>query len=1005
MNIHQAVISGNNDLVKQILANDPAQVNQILELKGKSTIRKVTPIFLAAIAGQIETLKLLLDNNASLEIPESGENLFEWALLSNARRKVCKIVASHFPHAHGFVQETTLIRMQTMMSGVHDLLKTYGVVSGVDQSGINYYLWLGETASVKEIEARLQDENEDHDLLGIYLGALAQQNQPVLDFLFTTYGCDQDTTVPSGPLSGLNSVGLAAYAGYSKVLPALKKLECDFFSSFGDGPNQGKTPASLAARSGHVEVLRYLHSIGCDLNAPITSGQSIGATLAYIATGGNHLNVLQYLNSIGCNLSAPLASGENQYFTVVDLAVNRDHIEILHYLKSIGCKLDEPTSGGPLKGLTPLHKAISLANFASVHFYYENGYEFHNELFKPKSDGSILYKNLLLSKKFDVLNKLNSMGIIDLDRPFAGLTPSKLPGYKKLTTKERVELTYYQLHVHETWFLKNTDRFIREMDHFSSEDWVQGRSVRDVIDLYKKYLQVGGQNVHWLMNALVHWINHSTPLTEEEMNDLFMHVDLKNCSLDIFREAVRPGPHLLELLKRMSDAQTKYGNDQLMHLEQWLSLLLKQMGGTEEFWTQAMKCFQTIRNSFAPRKGKVKGKQAKADSFALLWKKFDQKIRDTVASPEDLQAVIDLKDRDLSKQFLPLPQKISDDAEKLERKWKEVTFSDAEDPIEKECLAAKAQRVSTFLDQVRAHSKSEKESLDQIRACFLKHDFRALNKISTLQDAVNAVGSKLLAEGKTKVVTAKAQFSDMERRLEADLATLEQTKDFRLAQREMLQAAIFESHLLPTKYIRKKVKAREAAVWEEHLNALSQAQTISELQTILQATEMKWNEVGQLLKPANPSRAQRIEDYKDQKILEQKQEIDRLVQEVEQLKQSALRAPSPEKKIPVVEEPLQIRLIRKLEEIAFNPERAAEAPQAQKALKMLEKRGDVLPKVRKIEKFLALFQISYDRTAGSHSTYTDGQAHVVIADHDGDSKDYQIKAALEAVYKKLTTKK
>lgn len=1203
MNIHQAAFAGRNERITQILADDPAQVNQLLELKEGHTVRKVTPIFLAVIAGQLETVKFLLNNKAVTECPEGEESLYDWVMLTCLTYDFCKFVFK-INRPQNYFERITLNQFKVNRIGFESLLKNSGFERKLDAYCHNYYLWSGEMATVDQVQALLKDNPHEHACLAIALGALGSGNQPVLDYLKSAYGFNFLTRIQGGPCDGYSADMLAAHYGYAKVFPKLVEIGCqlnipipfgknqgltslylaggtsktilEFFKDCGfdlnatpqtgafegfslsfvasglnnlevleflkengcdlnnpvqSGPHEGMTPASIAANRGQVEALKYLKENGCDLNAPLLSGIHKGMTLAYVAAGAgqvevlkflkengcdlnaamlshvcegctpayfaagtDQVEVLKYLEKEGCDLNAPLLSGANTGCTLaytaayhgqvnvlkylkkkgcdfkvpmllgnaagqtlayvaadqgqVDVlkylkkkgcdlntpilsgecagktlayaAVNNDQLKVLQYLKSIGCKLNEPLSEGMLKGITPFKTAIIKACLPVMRFFYENGYEM--SVLSQMPNGESLIFVLLKNNRIDVLNALQELGL-DLDIPVGGempvngkiapgaVIPSKLPGVKKLTPKDRVALTYYQLQVHKSWFSTNKYRFFADMERISTEEWVQGKSWNEIHHLYEKYLELGGQYHQWLMNALVTLINDSTRLSKEEMDELFKNVDLKNVTIEQLNDAVKPGSLLLGLLERLSKEQVTYANDQLMHLEQWVSLLLQQKGGNEDFWKNSKEYFKEIRLKFkakptkAPSRGKGRGPQAKGDSFDPLWRKFDLKIKDAVLTSEELQSQITLKDQDLRKQFIPLSKAVSDCVEKLERKWKEVPIADLEDAVEKEYLDERTQKIQAFIDHLLLRKISEKTSLDQTRECFQKHDFRALNKKSILQDAVNAVGAKLLAEGKGKVDAALTHFSEMERKLESDLAALEGTKDFKMSQREMMQEAMFDSNLLPSKSLRKKVKVREAAVWQEHKEALAFAKTKEELQHIRQDTINKWNQVGQLLKPEKavrsekPARAQRIEDYKDQRIQSLKKENEQLLLEIERLKQSAQRPSTPEKIVPVVEAPLLNRLIKELEITALD------SPSDAEALKMINKEGNILTKVTELVKFLALFQIDYGRTKGSHSTYTDGQAHVVIADHDGDSKDYQIKAALEAVLEKLKTKK
>lgn len=1066
MNIHQAAFAGRNDLIHAILIKDPSQVDQILELRSGDTVRKVTPLFLAVIEGQLNTVQLLLNSNATLD-PEGCERLFDWAMLSKERRKVCKMVSKRFANTEEFVQETSLSRFNANSTELKDLLRRNGFEIQHDVANLSYYYWLGETQTLETVQACLKEGDDQFEVAGIFIGALVTGNQPILDYLKEKYQFSIESTVSSGVLKGMNLLALAGSSSNVKAVSILIDRGCNLNFTPIEGSFEGMTLASIAAMNGATNVLRYLRENGHDIIAPceigkcvgftpiaiaaksgrveildyyaqegyrtnerISSGEHKGSTIVYIAASFGRVNVLEWykrkgftlkdyfvldgegdshpvvgaisngqvevlklFKEMGYDLNQSITYGQILGFTCPMLASFKNQVKVLEYFQSIGLKMNEPLTKGQFVNTTPFGTAIATVNRPVMTFFYENGFEVQPELVRKPMYGETLMDNLKNANKVDAFNAIQDLGF-DLAQ-----LPIKMPGVKKLSATEQVTIVFYQLQVHESWFEWNSARFLREMQNIDPVEWVRDRSWDEIQRLLTKYIKCGGNANEWVKNALLRMIELSFPLTPEVAKGFFEYVDPSQFQIEDLIDAVKPGDMLLELLKRLSLAEVSYRPDQLMHLEQWISRLLKEPAGDEEFWTLTRNYLKAIRLKVkskpvqASQRGKGRGPQVKKDALEPLWGKFDKKILEANSKPEVLQAMIAAKHQEVSNLRADLLKDNETFVKKLERKWTISTPSDQDDLL-------KSQKIQAFLNDLSHESQLREEDK------FLQHDFKDFKKVATLEAETSKVASGIIASAKETSTAFQRRFSEREMILEVELVSLENERAFRQLQRKMQQEPRPASLLKPYKNIEKRFQAREDAVWKDHEIALAQANSVQELKVIRQETESRISELAQSLMaemvvrsqevaPVKQTRMQRIEEYKDQKIAEQKQEIERLVQEIERLKQTAQRPPSPEKIIPVVEAPLLNRLIKELEKAADD------SKPAQDALKMINLRGDILTKVTEIEKFLALFEITYDRTKGSHSTYTDGQTNVVIADHDGDSKDYQIKAALQAVYDKL----
>lgn len=1035
MNIHEAAFAGRNDLIHSILTQDPSQVNQVLELRSGDTVRKVTPLYLAVIEGQLNTVQLLLDANATLD-PEGCEKLFDWALLSKERRKVCKTVAKHFANAQNFIQESSLSHFNDHSTTLKTLLSENGFAFDHDVANLNYYYWLGETQSLEAVQACLKEGDDQFEVAGIFIGALLTGNQPILDYLKEQYQFSTASTVASGMLKGMNLPALAVYSDNIEALSILKEHGCDLNATPLEGPFQGMTLASIAAGYGTTKALGYLREIGLNINAFCGEGPFNGLTPIAIATRTGQVKVLELFKANGFALTDFLGAGgmgephpiiraishgkvellkffkEMGYdftqsftyrnmigFTCPMVASFQNQVPVLEYLQSIGVKVNDPIAKGERVNTTPFGTAILVNSRPVMKFFYKSGFEIEHELSRHLSPGKQFMSMLQGTEYIGALNTLQDFGL-DLT-----VLPYKVPGVKKLTSSDQVTIVYYQLQVHQSWFEWNRARFLREMKSIDALDWVMHRTWKEIHPLLLKYRALGGNVQEWVQRALPSLINVAAPFSEEEALEVFAFVDPSPFHIEDFIDAVRPGYLLLELLKMLSQTKGSYASNQTNHLEIWISRLLNESSGDEQFWTQSRDSLKAIRQKIVKpvHRGKGRGAQGKKDAFEALWRKFDKRIQEANSTEEMLQAVIAAKQQEINEQVKDLLQENETFAKKFERKWTIGSPPDVEDSIEREYTSAKVQKIQAFLTDLSPGSLLQEE----VR--FLQHDFKDFKKIATLEAETSKVAAGILSAAKQRVTAYQKRVSERAAVLEAELVTLEKAKTFKQLQRKMQHEPRPASLLKPYAHIEKRYKAREEAVWREHEQAVAQAQSVAELNGIRLETESRINDLAQSLMaemvvrsqemvPVKQTRMQRIEEYKDQKIAEQKNEIDRLLQEIERLKQTVQRPASPEKITPVVEAPLVEQLIQKLRVSAPN------SPSAKEALKMLEREGKILTRVSEIVLFLALFGFTHDRTSGSHSTYTDGTNSITIADHDGESKPYQIEDALELILNKLNSK-
>jgi ankyrin repeat protein/L-ascorbate metabolism protein UlaG (beta-lactamase superfamily) len=309
--IHQAIKAGDVAKVKALLSANP----QLVGVSDETDQFQSLPLHLAAISGNVELARLLLDAGADLESGDSDES----TALDNAAL-----------NRHGDM--------------VAFLLSKGADVNRRDKNGacaLSFATAAGDTAIVDQLMRAGADLNF-RDANGYTLAhfAVGRNLRGLLDILIAR-GSDLEAATSEG-ITPLHSA-----AGRGRVEMVKSLLDRGVKHSPLDG--HGQTPMFGAAMNNHAEVVRLLLAAGADPNVTDEMGNTPLLPATWLGSG----DALQALIEHGADVNLASSSGDTPVFS----AVKRGDPDIIDKLVTAGAKVD---GRDPHFGATPLHLAAVL---------------------------------------------------------------------------------------------------------------------------------------------------------------------------------------------------------------------------------------------------------------------------------------------------------------------------------------------------------------------------------------------------------------------------------------------------------------------------------------------------------------------------------------------------------------------------------------------------------------------------------------------------------------------
>ncbi|XP_058818348.1 serine/threonine-protein phosphatase 6 regulatory ankyrin repeat subunit A isoform X2 [Topomyia yanbarensis] len=371
--LHLAAMNGYEELVKFLIQDHHAVVDIL-------TLRKQTPLHLAAASGQMNVCKLLLELGANIDATDDvGQKPIHVAAQNNYS-EVAKLFLQQHPN---LVMATSkdgntcahIAAMQGSVKVIEELMKfdRNGVISTRNKLTDSTPLQLaaeGGHADVVKVLVRAGASCTDENKSGFTAVHMAAKNGhgQVLEVMRST----NSLRVSSKKL-GLTPLHVAAYYGQADTLrellinvPATVKSDSPSGTSLVPelGSESGLTPLHLAAYSGNENVVRLLlNSAGVQVDAATSEN---GYNSLHLACFGGHVPIVGLLLSRSAEL---LHSVDRHGKTGLHIAAMHGHYQMMEVLLGQGSEINASDKNG----WTPLHCAAKAGYLDVVKLLVEAG--------------------------------------------------------------------------------------------------------------------------------------------------------------------------------------------------------------------------------------------------------------------------------------------------------------------------------------------------------------------------------------------------------------------------------------------------------------------------------------------------------------------------------------------------------------------------------------------------------------------------------------------------------
>ncbi|XP_013142883.1 PREDICTED: serine/threonine-protein phosphatase 6 regulatory ankyrin repeat subunit B isoform X2 [Papilio polytes] len=371
--LHLAAMNGYAHLVKFLIRDHNAMIDVL-------TLKKQTPLHLAAASGQIEVCKLLLELGANID---ATDELGQKPIHAAAQNNYSEVVQLFLQQHPNLVMATTkdgntcahIAAIQGSVKVIEELMKfdRTGVISARNKLNDSTPLQLaaeGGHADVVRVLVRAgascTDENRE-GLTAVHLAA-EHGHTNVLDVMRST-----NTLRISSKKLGLTPLHIAAYYGQAETVrellsfvPGTVKSEPPTGMSLVPvlGAESGLTPLHLAAYNGNENVVRLLlNSPGVQVDA---ASNENGYNPLHLACFGGHMSIVGLLLSRSAEL---LQSIDRHGKTGLHIASTYGHYQMVEVLLGQGAEINATDKNG----WTPLHCAAKAGHLNVVKLLCESG--------------------------------------------------------------------------------------------------------------------------------------------------------------------------------------------------------------------------------------------------------------------------------------------------------------------------------------------------------------------------------------------------------------------------------------------------------------------------------------------------------------------------------------------------------------------------------------------------------------------------------------------------------
>ncbi|XP_070159697.1 serine/threonine-protein phosphatase 6 regulatory ankyrin repeat subunit B isoform X2 [Polyergus mexicanus] len=371
--LHLAAMNGYTHLVRFLIQDHGAAIDVL-------TLRKQTPLHLAAGAGQLEVCKLLLELGANIDATDDqGQKPIHAAAMNNYAEVVQLFLQRHPSLVMACTKDGNtcahIAAMQGSVRVIEELMKfdRQGVITARNKLTDATPLQLaaeGGHAEVVKVLVRAGASCSDENRAGFTAVHLAAEygHGQVLEVMRSS----QSLRIVSKKL-GVTALHVAAYFGQADTvrellthIPGTVKSDPPTGGSLvGElGAESGMTPLHLAAYSGNENVVRLLlNSAGVQVDAATTEN---GWNPLHLACFGGHITVVGLLLSRSAEL---LQSADRYGKTGLHIAATHGHYQMVEVLLGQGAEINATDKNG----WTPLHCAARAGHLDVVRLLVESG--------------------------------------------------------------------------------------------------------------------------------------------------------------------------------------------------------------------------------------------------------------------------------------------------------------------------------------------------------------------------------------------------------------------------------------------------------------------------------------------------------------------------------------------------------------------------------------------------------------------------------------------------------
>ncbi|XP_045495167.1 serine/threonine-protein phosphatase 6 regulatory ankyrin repeat subunit B [Colias croceus] len=371
--LHLAAMNGFAHLVKFLIRDHNAVIDVL-------TLKKQTPLHLAAASGQMEVCKLLLELGANID---ATDELGQKPIHAAAQNNYSEVVQLFLQQHPNLVMATTkdgntcahIAAIQGSVKVIEELMKfdRTGVISARNKLNDSTPLQLaaeGGHADVVRVLVRAGASCTDENRAGLTAVHLAAEHghTNVLDVMRST-----NTLRISSKKLGLTPLHIAAYYGQAETVrellshvPGTVKSDAPTGVSLVPilGAESGLTPLHLAAYNGNENVVRLLlNSAGVQVDAATNEN---GYNPLHLACFGGHMSIVGLLLSRSAEL---LQSTDRHGKTGLHIASTHGHYQMVEVLLGQGAEINATDKNG----WTPLHCAAKAGHLNVVKLLCESG--------------------------------------------------------------------------------------------------------------------------------------------------------------------------------------------------------------------------------------------------------------------------------------------------------------------------------------------------------------------------------------------------------------------------------------------------------------------------------------------------------------------------------------------------------------------------------------------------------------------------------------------------------